>query len=260
MKVPNLRTASVFLALVALALPAGTPAASEARAPAVDQSAVDTLKRMTDFIGGLKEFSVRTVNTYEDQLDSGQRIDLDVAADVTVRRPNKVHANRSGARISQDFYYDGKTLTLYNPSDDVYASESVPGTIAEMLDYAREDLGLIVPASDLVYPNAFDILMQGVTSAVVVGKVSIGGVTCDHLAFHRPDVDFQVWVASGDRPLPCKYVVTDTSTPENVSTVTVMSDWDLAPKAPDTEFRFVPPEGAQAISFMPLEKTKGSGR
>jgi len=69
-----------------------------------------------------------------------------------------------------------------------------------------------------------------------------------------------VWVTEGDRPLPCKYVVTDTSTPALVSTVTVMSNWNLAPKAPDTAFKFVPPEGAQAISFMPLEETSGFGR
>ncbi len=87
----------------------------------------------------------------------------------------------------------------------------------------------------------------------------IGGVTCTHLAFSRPDVDFQVWVAEGDRPLPCKYVVTDTSTPQNVSTVTVMSNWDLAPALNDASFRFIPPAGTQAITFIPLEDSSGFG-
>jgi len=260
MKVPSFRMAPAFLAFGALALSMSISTVVAAQAPAVDPAAVQTLKRMTDFVSGLKQFSAHTENTLEDQLDSGQRIDLDIAANVTVRRPNKLHAARAGERVSQDFYYDGKTLTLYNPSDKVYATEPAPATIEKMLDYAREDLGVIVPASDLVYRNAFGILMQDVTSAVVLGKVSIGGETCDHLAFGRPDVDFQIWIADGDRPLPCKYVVTDTSTPAQISTVTVMSDWNLAPKVPDTAFEFVPPEGVQAISFLPLEKSSGSAR
>jgi hypothetical protein len=128
-----------------------------------------------------------------------------------------------------------------------------------VLDYTRESLGLIIPVEDLVYRNAFAILMQDVTSAIVVGKSVIGGVACDHLAFSRPDVDLQVWVAEGDEPLPCKYVVTDVRTPP-VSTVTVMSDWNLAPAAADTEFEFVPPEGASHITFLPLDETSAFGR
>lgn len=260
MSVMNSRMASALFSLGVLALPMTLIPQVRAQAAAVDPAATQLLQRMTDYLGGLTQFSVHTENTLEDQLDSGQRIDMDIAADVTVRRPNKLHAARAGELVSQDFYYDGKTLTLYNPSDRVYATEPAPATIEEMLDYAREDLGLIIPASDLVYRNAFGILMQDVTSAVVLGKTSIGGVTCDHLAFGRPEVDFQIWIADGDRPLPCKFVVTDTSTPAQISTVTVMSDWNLAPKVPDTAFEFVPPEGARAISFLPLEKTSGSAR
>ena len=137
----------------------------------------------------------------EDQLDSGQRIDISVAAEVIVQRPNKLRAERLGELVSQEFYYDGKNLTLFNPTEGYYATQSAPKTVEELLDYAREDLGVVIPVSDLVYGNAFDILMQGVTSAFVVGYSRIGGVNCQHLVFHRPDVDFQIWVAEGDQPL-----------------------------------------------------------
>lgn len=253
MNILNLRISPARLAPGIFALLVSISTVVGAQAPAIDPVAVKILQNMTDYVSGLQQFSVHTENTYEDQLDSGQRVDLDIAADVTVRRPNKLHAARTGELTSQDFYYDGKTLTLYNSSQGVYASQPAPKTIEELLDYAREDLGVIVPAADLAYRGVYDILMQGVTAAVVVGKTNIGGVTCDHLAFSRPDVDFQVWVAQGDQPLPCKYVVTDTSTPAQISTVSVMSDWNLAPGTPDAAFRFIPPEGVQAISFMPVK-------
>jgi hypothetical protein len=98
-------------------------------------------------------------------LDSGQRIDVDISASVIVSRPNKLHAERNGELLDQVFYYDGKTLTLYNPSDKVSATEPAPGTIEKMLDFARESLGLSIPTADLIYRNAYPLLMQDVTSA-----------------------------------------------------------------------------------------------
>lgn len=252
MRTLNFRMVAALFVLGMLALAATVSTEVRAQAPAVDPAATKILQQMTDYLGGLQKFSVHTQNTLEDELDSGHRVDIDVSASVIVSRPNKLFAERKGDLIDQIFYYDGKTLTLYNPSDKVYATESAPGTIEEMLDFARESLGLVVPVADLVYRNAFPLLMQDVTLAVVVGKAVIGGVKCDHLLFSRPGVDFQVWVADAGQPLPRKYVVTDTGTPAGLSVTTVMSDWNVAPTETDARFTFVPPPGAKPITFMPL--------
>jgi len=255
----KLSSALLLPGLLALSFMATTNV--RAQEPWVDPAAVETLRSMTDYLGELPGFSVHTESTLEDLLDSGQRVDFDVAANVVVRRPNQLRAERSGEAIDQVFYYDGDKLTLYNPSDGVYATQPAPETIEGLFDYTRESLGLVIPVSDLVYRNAFAILMEHVTSATVVGKAMIGGVTCVHLAFRRADAaDFQVWVADGDRPLPCKYVFTDTSTPGHVSTVTVMSKWDVNPEAGADQFEFVPPAGAKSISFLPLDETGDFGR
>ena len=172
----NVVKVAVLLAVGLFAFSAVAAAELRAQAPAVDPAAVKTLKRMTDYLGGLKQFSVRTQNTLEDWLESGHRIDLDVSASVTVRRPDRLHAERKGDLVDQVFCCDGKTLTLYNPSDKVYAAEPAPGTIEDLLDYVRESLGLIVPAADLVYRNNFQLLMQDVNLALVIGKSFIGGI------------------------------------------------------------------------------------
>jgi hypothetical protein len=253
----NSRMASAMLALGVFALSLSAPVKVNAQA-AVDPAAKQILKRMTDYLDSLKQFSVHTQNTLEDVLESGQRIDIDVSANVAVSRPSKLRAERKGELFEQVFYYDGKTLTLHNPGDGVYATEPAPATIEELLHYASDSLGLIIPAADLVYQNAYPALMRGVTSAKVIGKAVINGVTCDHLAFSRPDVDFQVWVAVGNRPLPCKYVVTDRGTPALVSVSTVMSDWNVAPDVSDSSFSFVPPKEAMKITFLPLDASSGS--
>ena len=131
----NFRMAAVLFALGVLALSATVSTEVRAQAPAVDPAATQILKRMTDYLGSLKQFSVHTQNTLEDVLDSGHRVDFDVSASVIISRPNKLRAERKGDLIDQIFYYDGKTLTLYNPSDKVYATEPAPGTIEGMFDF-----------------------------------------------------------------------------------------------------------------------------
>ena len=157
----NLKRIVGLFAVGVFVLLAAGGAMARAESPAVDPAAVRILKSMTDYLGSLKQFSVNTQNSIEDLTDSGHRVDYDVSAVVTVSRPNKLKARREGDLIDQAFYYNGKTLTLYNASDKVYATEPAPGTIEGMLSFARSSLGLIIPAADLIYQNNFQLLMQG---------------------------------------------------------------------------------------------------
>lgn len=216
----------------------------------VDPTATQILQQMTNFLGNLQTFSVHTQNVLEDMFIERHRVDLDVSSKVIIQRPNKLQAKRVGDLVDQVFFYDGKTLTLFNPSEKVYSTEPAPVTIEETLDFARESLGLVIPAADLIYRNAFNLLIQDVTLAVVIGDTMINGVKCKHLLFSRPGVDFQIWVAQEGHPLPYKYVVTDTITRLSVSTV--MHDWDVNPEVEDSRFVFVPPQDAQKINFLPL--------
>lgn len=250
---------SVSFAMVAIVFSICS-VASWAKAPAIDPAAVETLKSMTSYMSTLQKFSVHTDNTLESLLDNEQRIDFDISAGMVIRRPNKIRAERVGEETEQSFFYDGESLTMHVETNAgiMYASVPAPATIEELIDFAREDLGIILPVSDLVYRNAQSIIMKGVTSAMVVGETVIGDMACRHLAFRRPDIDIQVWVATDGAPLPCKYVVTDTSSPANVSIVSVMSDWNLSPVATDAMFRYIPAEQAKSIPFLPLDS--GSDR
>jgi hypothetical protein len=252
MNVLRFKTVVSMIVLIVLALSVTFSTDVRAEAQAVDPAATEILKRMSDYLGSQKQFSVHTQNTLEDVLDTGHRIDLDVSASVTVSRPNKLRSERKGDLVDQVFYYDGKTLTLYNPSNNIYATEPAPGTFEEMFKYLYETLGFGTPISDLVYSDSFPLLMQDVTFAAVVGKSYINGVKCDHLIFSRPGVDFQVWVTEGSKPLPLKYVVTDTANFGRLSISTIMSDWNVKPVVKDAQFTFVPPKGVQKINFMPF--------
>ena len=237
--------------LVAVGL-AGLPAAALAQARGIDPQAQAILKRSTDYLAGLKQFSVDTQSTIEVVLQSGQKLQFDNGASASVQRPNKLVARRQGDLVDQVFYYDGKRLTLYNPGEKYYATVAAPDTLEGMLDFARESLDVIVPAGDLLYRNAFEILMGDVTSGFVVGKAVVAGVRCDHLAFRNADVDWQIWIQEGAKPLPRKFVITSTQVAGAPQFAVVMTSWNTAPKLAEGMFAFVPPKDAKKTDFLPL--------
>jgi hypothetical protein len=182
-------------------------------------------------------------------LTSGQKIQFDNAAVASVQRPDKLVARRKGDLVNQAFYYDGKNLSLYNPDQKVYASVAAPNTLEGMLDFARDSLDIIVPAGDLLYRNAYELLTADVKSGFVVGKGVIGGVRCDHLAFRNAEVDWQIWIQEGAKPLPRKYVITSTQV-AGAPQFAVLATWNTAPKFAEGTFVFAPAKDARRIDFL----------
>jgi hypothetical protein len=247
----NLRgIGTVALALLTFALSPATLA----QPAGIDPQATRLLKASTDFLARQKRFDVETRSSLEVVLTSGQKIQFDHLARQSVQRPNKLRADRVGDLVEQSFYYDGKSLTLFNPRQKYYATVAAPGTLEEMLDFARSTLDIVAPASDLIYTNAYDILMTDVTQGFVVGEGVVEGVRCDHLAFRAPHVDWQIWIQQGAQPLPRKLVITTRDQPGAPQFSVVVTKWNLKPTFTDRTFAFNAPAGASQVEFMPLGK------
>jgi len=223
----------------------------------ITPQATKLLQASTSYLAGQARFSVDTRSSIEVVLETGQKIQFDHAVSLTVQRPDKLRAERIGDLVDQVFYYDGRSLTLHNPDDNYYATLSAPKTLEEMLDFARETLDIVAPAGDLVYTNAFEILMQDVTSGFVVDKSVVNGVPCEHLAFRSEYTDWQIWIQQGSSPLPRKFVVTSRDVLNAPQFSVEMSNWDLAPALNDRMFEFQPRDDARKIDFLPL-RTNGA--
>lgn len=249
------RLVAAASALGVLALTAAAVPQLRAQAPDVDPEAVELLRSTMDHLNGLESFSAFTFNLREDLLESGQRIDLEASGAVTVVRPNKLRGVRHAGPADEVLVYDGKQVTVYNDAEQTYMTAAAPPTIEEMFLFLHAFVE-IYPVSDLIWQGAFPYLMEGVDFAKVVGAEVIGGVPCTHLVFGRPDLGFQIWVPESGPPLPTKYVVTDYATPEMLSIVTYISDWNVDPAVADDLFTFVPPEGAREV---PLPKSDSKG-
>ena len=122
------------------------------------------------YLSGLDQFQVQTLNTYEDLLNNSIRVDYETSGYVTVDRPDKIRIERYGLEMHQLFYFNGNEFTLHNPYEKVYASEAHSGDIEDMFHLVRDTYGLSAPSADLIYPNTFELLMQNVNGAKVIGK------------------------------------------------------------------------------------------
>jgi hypothetical protein len=227
---------------------------------AIDADALQILKGMTDYLEGLQSFSMHTENTYEDVLATGQKIQFHFESSIVAQRPDKLHVKRSDGMAKQLFVYDGAKFSIYDPEQDIVAVIDAPPTIDQFLHFARDVLDLVPPSGDLVYSNAFELLTAGLTSGFVVGETVITGTECVHLAFTTEVVDWQVWIATGDRPLPVRYVLTTADDPAQPQFVTTISKWNTEPEIKDGLFEFTPPETAMEIDFIRVDSASAAVR
>ena len=127
-----------FVALASLLGTTALPGSGLVAPPAgIAPTAVGLLEETTRYLGAQERFAVETRSSIEAVLDSGQKIQFDQAARLSVDRPDKLRAERVGDVLEQVLFYDGETLTLVNPEDGYYATVAAPGTIEQALDFAR---------------------------------------------------------------------------------------------------------------------------
>jgi hypothetical protein len=107
-----------------------------------------------------------------------------------------------------EFIFDGEMLTLHGKRNNVYAQLGISGTIDDAIRAYELETGIPAPGADLLFADPHAILSTGVENGTYLGTTYVNGIECHHLAFREDRVDWQLWVQSGDRPLPMKYVIT----------------------------------------------------
>jgi hypothetical protein len=77
-------------------------------------------------------------------------------------------------------------------------------------------------------------------------------VKSTHLAFRGAEVDWQIWIEDGNKPLPRKFILTSTKVTGTPQFTVLIRNWDTAAKLGDQEFKFTPGKGAKKIEFLKL--------
>jgi hypothetical protein len=245
-----------LLAVSAALLPAASQdqqgSAGGGSNPAVDPNVVKALDKMGAYLRTLTAFDIESTNSTDQVLETGQKVQFDGTAHLQVRRPNKLHIEIKTDRKHREFFYDGKTFTLFGRRVNYYATVPAPPTLRELAIELAERYGIETPLADLFFWGSQDDRHLDQRSAVDLGPSTIGGTECEQYALRQEGVDWQIWIQKGDTPLPRKLVITTTSDPAQPQYVSVLN-WNLTPKLDDATFSFSPPQGAMRIVLQTAE-------
>ena len=220
-----------------------------------DAEAKKLLKAMSDFLAAQKAISFAYDTNYEVVTKDSYKLALASSGTIELSRPDKVRATRTGGFANVETVFDGKTLTLLGKNANFYTQVDVPGTIDQLFDELREKLHRPIPGADLLSSNVYDQLMSEVVEAKDIGSGVIGGVECDHLAFRTKDVDWQIWIAQGARPYPCRYVVTSRQVDQAPQYSIQIRDWRSSTELAAGSFSFVNTTNARKVEPKELAES-----
>lgn len=207
-------------------------------ARAGEAEAKGLLKAMSDYLAGQKAISFAYDTNFEVVTKDHQKLLLASSGKVEMGRPDKFRATRSGGFANVEMTFDGKTLTLLGKDDNLYTQVEVPGTIDHLIDELRNKYQRPVPGADLLLTNVYEELMRDVIDVKDLGSGVIGGTECDHLAFRTKEVDWQIWIAQGEQPYPCRYVITSTQVDQGPQYSVQISDWKTGTDVVAEDFGF----------------------
>ncbi|PSB14319.1 hypothetical protein C7B76_16660 [filamentous cyanobacterium CCP2] len=233
-----------------------------ASADVIDPNADEVLQFMSAYLAETEAFSVNADIDFEVVATDGQKLQLSSFATAIVQRPDKFRIQRQGVVADAEFIFDGETLTLYGNRNNVYTQLEVPGTVDDAIRAFELETGIPVPGADLLFTDPYPILSTGVSSSTYVGTAYVNGIECHHLAFREDEVDWQLWVQTGDTPLPMKYVVTSKWVTAAPQYEIRLRDWNTNPLINEEQFAFSAPEGATPLEVLPanvLEEFTSTG-
>jgi len=239
--------------------------AADPAAPAAQDQAANSestanakalLKSMSDYLAAQDTISMRYDSLFEVVSSDHQKLQIATSGTVDLDRPGNIRTTRKSGFSDTEMVYDGKTLSFYGKGQNAYIQTEAPGTIDSLIDGLRDKFHRQLPGADLLQSGVYEELMTDVTDIKDLGSGVIGGVECDHLAFRTKDTDWQIWIAQGPKPYPCRYVITSKGVDQAPQFTLEVRDWKAGAGAGGGNFTFTPPPGAKKLRIEDLQQLK----
>jgi hypothetical protein len=176
--------------------PTGTNAPAIAP-PDVSEQADRLLRQMSDYLGSADQFTFHADINFDHVLPSGQKLQYAAVEDVALERPGRLYVEWHSDLGDRQFWYDGKSVTLYDPAAPFYAAEAAPPEIDSMLDELVPKLDFAPPLTDFLYHDPYRSVSGRLRYGIYLGLNDVDGRSCHTLAFVEKDIDWQIWIDSG---------------------------------------------------------------
>lgn len=217
--------------------------------PARADDPAKLLKAMADYTAAQKSISATFDSDIEVVTPELEKIQFTSSGKLQLVRPDKLRVSRTGGYADVQLIYDGKTVSIYGNNAKAYVQADLAGTIDQLVDVIQAKSGAAMPGTDLLLSNAYDELMSTVIQSSHIGQGVIDGVECEHLAFRGIDTDWQIWIESGARPIPRKYVISSKTVTGAPQYTLRIKDWKTDAIADADAFVFKPPAGVTKVDL-----------
>jgi hypothetical protein len=214
--------------------------------------AMQILKTMTDYLIGQKTISMTFDSDIEVITTDLQKIQFTSSGRVQLSRPDKIRATRTGGYADLELVFDGKTVSIIGKNENKFVQADIPGSVDQLMDRLIGEYNVQAPGATLLRANVFDELTSDVIASEHIGRGVVDGVECEHLAFRDSEVDWQIWVELGARPIPRKLVITSKAVTGAPQYTMRIKEWGAeVPTSPEA-FAFKPPPGAAKVAIDAL--------
>lgn len=217
--------------------------------------ASDYLRAMSAYLEKQKAYTFHAEIEFDEVLPGGPKIRLAGALDMAVARPGSLHADYRDDVMDRLSWFENGRVTIIDPMGNTYAQVSVPKDIDGMVAKLERVYGMTLPLAELAESDPYAVLTRGVEHADYVGVHNVEGVFCHHVVLRRKDMNLQILIEVGDKPLPRKLVFEYPNRPGAPQYTASITEWSF--DAPKAEV-FVPkiPKGAGKVEFLPLRGGK----
>jgi hypothetical protein len=211
---------------------------------------------MSQYVGSAEQFTFHADILFDHVLPSGQKLQYAASEDVALQRPGRLYVEWSSDLGDRQFWFDGKSATLYDPATPFFAREAMPGDVDGLLQKATTQLGFSPPLSDLLYQDPYAVLRGNVQYGFDLGLNDVAGRSCHALAFVEKDIDWQIWIEPGPQLTPCKVVITYKTQPSQPQFTAVFSDWNFVPRIAAPVFTPEVPAGLEKVPFTKISSAR----
>jgi hypothetical protein len=134
-----------------------------------DPHAEELVRKMSDLLANAKSFALEAEDAYDEVPEDLPRTQLENRRYVALKRRDRLAGDATRDAINRSFWYDRKTLSLFDKEHHAYARVEVPATIDEALDAVFEATGAVIPLADFLYSDVYVRLMESVQRGGLFG-------------------------------------------------------------------------------------------